>query len=321
MALPSYVKFQRGSLASYNRLSRKDADTLYFIYDENDESKGRLYLGTRLIGNIGGTSGITNLSELADVIATEAQTGDFLVLNSEGKWTAVAAADVAQTIINAGGNFVSIDNKEFQFNSVNGALELKGYNQAVTGMVPVKGDTGIFWQTVPSIDLGAKVDSLEDSLEVVQSDVENLKTNFQTIDNKIATAINSANHLKYEIVSDLSEALDENTIYLHANNSAVNNNAYDEYMLIGNKLEIIGSTGVDLSNYVAKTDNDFISLQTTVSNLNQALDNYVLTTTFNTVVGDLSSVNGQLNDLSSNDSISDTLTDIYQRLTWQEIRN
>ena len=33
MANPNYVKFQRGSIAQYNRLAVKDPNTLYFIYN------------------------------------------------------------------------------------------------------------------------------------------------------------------------------------------------------------------------------------------------------------------------------------------------
>ena len=110
MPLPNYVKFQRGSLTAYNRLSQKDENTLYFVYESPSSSTGSLYLGDKLISNNVGGSGVNNLSELADVIVTGAQTGDFLVLNSEGKWTAVSAADVAAAIQAAGGSFISIDN-------------------------------------------------------------------------------------------------------------------------------------------------------------------------------------------------------------------
>jgi hypothetical protein len=35
------------------------------------------------------------------------------VLNSEGKWTSTSASNVAQAILETGGNFVSIDEAEF----------------------------------------------------------------------------------------------------------------------------------------------------------------------------------------------------------------
>ena len=118
-------------------------------------------------------------------------------------------------------------------------------------------------------------------------------------------------------------------------------------MLANGRLEIIGNTNIDLSQYV--TSATFSSLETRVSNLEPVvsdlttataglttatadlradLDNlilaassgtYVLLTTFNAVIGDLTAVNGTLNNLQQDDSIAETLEDIYERLTWQEI--
>ena len=361
MALPNYVKFQRGTLASYNRLSRKDADTLYFIYDSENENRGTLYLGDRLIGGVGSEGGVGNLSELSDVLINAAQTGDFLVLNSEGKWTSTSASNVAQAILETGGNIVSIDEAEFQFNSVNGKLELKGYAEAATGLMPVKSASGIVWQS-PAPDLSSRVGNLETGLSSAQTNINTLQTQMAGVDNQIAVAINKANHLRYKVISNLSEATKDNTVYLYSNGSEDAQNRYSEYMLIDGQLELIGMVGVDLSDYMttkdietalnAKADaadlaalqtrvgsleTNVSNLSTTVSNLNTTVsnlqtnvtnlsnqidnfeDNYVLTTTFNNVVGDLSLVNGIKNNLNSDATISDNLIEIYDRLTWQEI--
>ena len=156
MALPNYVKFQRRTLAYNNRLSHKDADTLYFLYDTENENRGTLYLGHRLIGGAGSEGGVSNLSELSDVIVYSVQTGDFLVLNSEGKWISTSAANVAQDILETGGNFIDVDEAEFQFNTVNGKLELKGYAKAATGLMPVKNVSGIVSKT-PAPDLSSRI--------------------------------------------------------------------------------------------------------------------------------------------------------------------
>ena len=92
-------------------------------------------------------------------------------------------------ILESGGNFVSIDENEFQFNSVDGKLELKGYDTAEAGMVPVKGDNGIIWQAQP-IDLSTTVGELSNRLDSVESDLS-------AIDGKISNAIANAAHLKY----------------------------------------------------------------------------------------------------------------------------
>lgn len=357
MALPNYVKFQRGSLASYNRLTNKDADTLYFIYDANDETRGSLYLGDRLIGGVGGSGGVNNLSELSDVLISAAQTGDFLVLNSAGKWTSTSASNVAETILASGGNFVSIDEQEFQFNAIDGKLELKGYAEASTGMIPVKSATGIIWQSSP-INLDTRVSDLESAMQQAQTDISDLQTGLSGVDNKIATAIAEVNHLSYKIITNLNQATETNVIYLYGNGSSDPSNRYDEYMLLNGSLELIGSIGIDLSDYMtadeieqalnAKADTSAVtsldtrvgSLETTVSNLSDLSDtvnslsstvsnlsnrisaiedNYVTTTEFNAVVGDLSSVNGVKNELNSAATITDNIIDIYERLTWQEI--
>ena len=348
MAIPNYVKFQRGTLTAYNRLSVKDENTLYFIYDAVDETKGTLYLGSRLIGSVGGQGGVNNLSELSDVLISAANTGDFLVLNSEGKWTSISAANVAQTILEAGGNFVDIDEQQFNFNSVNGKLELKGYATADVNTIPVKGVNGLSWQAMPSTtEISTKVTNLETAMTQAQTDITNLQTAVSGVDGKINDAIVAANHLKYQVITDLTDANEENIIYLYKdNNSTSLNDQYNEYILVNGVLEFLGhTTDIDLSNYA--TINDLSSkadaadvlnlstkvntLETNVVNLTTTVDNladkistfenndYVLTSTFNTTVGNLSAVNGVLNNLNANASIADTLVDIYDKLTWQEI--
>lgn len=338
MALPNYVKFLRGTIAAYNRLAVKDDNTLYFVYQDGDESKGSLYLGSRLItGDIGG-NGVNTLAELTDVIITGADAGSFLVLNSDGKWVATSASDVAQTILEAGGNFISVDNNEFQFNSVNGNLEIKGYNAATVGMMPVKGATGIVWQNTPA-DMSSRVETLEGK-------VSTLETDFAEVDGKITTAIANASHLSYRVVGNLSDASEENVIYLYSNNSSDPDNRYSEFMVVDGRLEQIGSLSVDLSDYATLSDlNNYVttsnlntllankvdsslfnstvqSINSDISSINSQLeslgDTYVTKTEFNTTVGSLSTLT-QYHDLGSNASISDNLAEIYERLIWQEI--
>lgn len=72
----------------------------------------------------------------------------------------------------------------------------------------------------------------------------------------VTTAINTAlaNVNKKEIVTSTSQMTDANTIYLLANSQTEENNIYDEYLLINNVAEKIGTTAVDLSGYVKETD-------------------------------------------------------------------
>ena len=325
MAIPNYVKFLRGTVDSYNRLAQKDDNTLYFVHSAEDDSRGSLYVGSRLItGDIGG-SGIDTLAELTDVIVSNADAGSFLVLNSDGKWVATSASDIAATILAAGGQFIDVDENEFKFNSVNGKLELKGFSTASIGMMPVKTGEGLGWQSAP-VDLSGRVGTLE-------TNVSNLETSFQTIDNKIATAIANATHLSYKVINNLSEAIDDNVVYLFMNNSGDMSNRYNEYMLVNGQLEQIGSMDVDLTGYVTtqdletalnnKADTSALStLSTRVGSLETAFnglgDTYVTKVEFNAVIGDMALLNNY-NNLGSGASVTDTLIDIYDRLTWQEI--
>jgi hypothetical protein len=49
MAGPNYVKFMRGTIAAYNKLETKEANTLYFLYANSPDEEGYLYLGNKLI--------------------------------------------------------------------------------------------------------------------------------------------------------------------------------------------------------------------------------------------------------------------------------
>ena len=62
-----------------------------------------------------------------------------------------------------------------------------------------------------------------------------------------------ANINKKEVVTSTTQMTDTNTIYLMAN-AGETDNVYDEYILANGKPEKIGTTQVDLTNYVQDTD-------------------------------------------------------------------
>lgn len=67
-----------------------------------------------------------------------------------------------------------------------------------------------------------------------------------------------ANINKKQVVTSTSEMTDSNTIYLIAN-SGSGNNVYDEYIVVNGTPEKIGTTEVDLSNYLQETDLEAIT--------------------------------------------------------------
>lgn len=81
-------------------------------------------------------------------------------------------------------------------------------------------------------------------------------SNFQT-SSDVSTAINNAianiQGISYSIVESLPQTGQAGTIYL-ISNSGTNHNIYDEYIYVNNTFEKIGTTDVDLTNYLKTTD-------------------------------------------------------------------
>lgn len=85
--------------------------------------------------------------------------------------------------------------------------------------------------------------------------ITNAYTTEQT-DNAIAVAVANAGHLAREIVAELPavEEANDHTIYMVPDAEGEDDNTYIEYMLINGKFERTGSSDVDLSGYMQKTD-------------------------------------------------------------------
>lgn len=90
MANGSYVKFLRGTESAFNKLTTKDNDTLYFIYNSEDASKGSLWLGNKQIitgTSGGGTTTELDLGDLKNVLISEIKDKDILSYDATlGKW-------------------------------------------------------------------------------------------------------------------------------------------------------------------------------------------------------------------------------------------
>lgn len=85
--------------------------------------------------------------------------------------------------------------------------------------------------------------------------------NFQNA-SQVNSAINSAvagiTSFSYEIVATLPATGVAGTIYL-LSNSGTNPNSYDEYIWVSDKYEKIGTTDIDLSNYLQNEDLEAIT--------------------------------------------------------------
>ena len=295
----SYVKFVRGTVTAWNQLraaSQVYDDTLYFIYESADATTGSLYLGTKLIG---GTSsgGANSLADLTDVIVSEISNKDILIYNGVS-WTNGTIED----IINLNTSTLEIDST--------GAITIAGFTQAEVGTIPQKDSSGnIIWIAPGNL-----------------SEITNINNQLQNIYNKeeVNNLIASVNHLSYKKVGSLDEVNKDATdasryIYLVPTGN-LSGNLYDEYMVIDNQLEPVGSWEVNLNDYITNDE------------LTAVLRDYVTVNTFNTKVGEIeTSINSliefknSVGDLSILDTYDENVTLVEQvnylteKLTWKEI--
>lgn len=314
MANPKYVMFQRGSQSAYQLLIEKslvDENTLYFIYDESAPTKGTLYLGKRLIADgIGsGDAGAKNLVELLDVAMTDLSAGDLLVKSASGKWINQSPAEIVAAMRSTGEYFESVDDATIT-RTDDGALTLAGFSTATVGSLPIKTESnGILWST--------ELPSTVGKMSAYLGDIEN-----NTLQKVIASEISKANHLTYKTITDLSNAVDENVVYLYKNGGA-DSNQYDEYMVVGGSLEKIGVFGTDLQNYVATTD--FENYKTSISSQLEAVQGtikeldstYVKQTTYAEEFGTFSDLISS--DENQNGTVIEEINCINERLTWRDL--
>ena len=295
----SYVKFVRGTVTAWNQLraaSQVYDDTLYFIYESADATTGSLYLGTKLIGGTG-SGGANSLADLTDVIVSEISNKDILIY-SGGSWINGTIED----IINLNTSTLEIDST--------GAITIAGFTQAEVGTIPQKDSSGnITWVAPGNL-----------------SEITNINNQLQNIYNKeeVNNLIASVNHLSYKKVGSLEEVNKDATdasryIYLVPTGN-LSGNLYDEYMVIDNQLEPVGSWEVNLNDYITNDE------------LTSVLENYITTDAFNTKVGEIeTSINSLVEfkngvgDLSILDTYDENITLVEQvnylteKLTWKEI--
>lgn len=70
---------------------------------------------------------------------------------------------------------------------------------------------------------------------------------------EVKSLIGNTKALEFSVVEELPSSGEKSTIYL-VSNSKTENDAYDEYIFVNGKFEKIGTTSVDLSDYVKTSD-------------------------------------------------------------------
>ena len=126
--------------------------------------------------------------------------------------------------------------------------------EKVTGTKLTEEINAVKEETKNTLNLKANVEDVPTKVSQLNNDV-----NFTTVEATnvaIAKAVNEVNHLKAEVVEALptpEEAI-PNIIYLLAKEGGKEGDSYDEYMFINGKIELIGNTDIDLTNYAKYDD-------------------------------------------------------------------
>lgn len=294
----SLIKFVRGTKSQFEQITKQN-DTLYFVYDTINSTKGELWLGNKQIGD----GGVENLASL---ITSEVSDGDLLIYDAVSEdWITVSVDDAIRTMSGAtatsngqsglvptpqagdqnkflkgDGTWATVESgsiavDEKSIIEEDGELSLKGFATAPAGSIPQKNSSGELSWTTPSITSG----------------------------------------MTYKKVDNLSEIIDSNTIYLVPNNASELNNSFDEYMLIDGEKEIIGVAGdINLENYVT-----IDSLTSTLSQYvtSDGLTDYITTDILTSTVGNLTQLIRKTGQEDS--TIVDEINYINERLAWGEI--
>lgn len=267
--MAAYVKFSRGLISAYNNLSVKDQNTLYLVYESENSPTGSLYLGNKLISSVSGSEITPSLSELSDVSIGTLQDGMILQYNAStggGVWQAIPISDVI--IPSENGNRISIEDslenienpREKDIAVIENTAYIYNNNKwvrltdslledRIETLENNVGHAADISESIPATGLYAELEELKNSLDNVYTKSE------------IAEQIAQAQHLRYEIVDNL-EDIDfekDNTIYLVPRDNSEENNIYDEYFIINQELEKIGTWSIDLSNYIQNNDDRLLT--------------------------------------------------------------
>ena len=343
-----YVKFMRGSVSAWETLkttpNKISNDTLYFVYENENGTEGKLYLGLKLISGVGGNfSGDINISDIGDIYIDNERLSDkqILVYNDYSEqWENTSLSTIINTAVGvmtgataaaagtsglvpqpqAGdqdkflkgdGTWTPVNIPTFNPDifSLDNNLRytLNGYGLAPVNSVPIKTNNGIEWS-----------DSITGSLDYEVTTLEKIQA---------------------QIAGTDPDPINTNTIYLIDNgNDPSSSNKYDEYIVVNNHLEQVGTFGqVNLLEYVKVT-----TFETAISSLEDVLYDKVNEQTGLTELGLISRVTYLENHFVSAEAIGDldqlilsdgnlTLVDevntintnvssLAERLKWQELQ-
>ena len=262
--MAAFVKFSRGLKTIYENLKYKDPNTLYLVYDNNESETGSLYLGSKLISSVGNYNNI-KFTDLIDISFpdTKLDDGSILYYNSstgQGQWTVGPLSEI-----------IPNSSQKSNISIVQKLNDIKNANEK--DIAVIGSDVYIYhntkWQQLSDSRLISKVQQLDEKIGE-KGDINNnipptglYKEIADLYKNVITRAefeeqIINLSQLEYKIIENINQISTDNNknniIYLVPNADEKDNNFYEEYIVINEKIERIGSFNADLSNYVQNND-------------------------------------------------------------------
>lgn len=129
--------------------------------------------------------------------------------------------------------------------------DLSGMNEVITNIDnEVQSIYGMIPDDVSDLNNDAGYQTASDVNSIINGKGYQTASQVQTIVNN---AVANITGIDFQVVTNLPTTGVKGVIYLKAN-SGSGNNIYDEYIWVNNKFEFIGTTQVDLSNYVQESD-------------------------------------------------------------------
>ena len=282
----NYVKFVKGSTKAWANYTNKSDDTLYFIYDADNQNAGSLYLGSRLIG------GASSASELTNVVLDAV--GDKQLLIYDATTSTWKNGDIS--------SIITVDDKSITKATV-GTLSLKDFESAEVGTLASKGKDGNLSWVTPAAVIGNL------GTYYTKTEVDKLISGQSTLSRKIVDSVN-------DIDTTATDA-DKYIYCIKDTSSSAENNTYTEYLVIDGKIEKVGDWATDLSGYVTKAEvgtlvtDKFNELTTAkIGDLSSFSAERPLTA----VIGDLSKFSA-----TKGSTLVDKIATIESQLTWSEI--
>lgn len=104
---------------------------------------------------------------------------------------------------------------------------------------------------IDGMDAYAKITALPKKVADLTDGADYIKK--AELTEEVKSLIGNTKALEFSVVEELPSSGEKSTIYL-VSNSKTENDAYDEYIFVNGKFEKIGTTSVDLSDYMKTSD-------------------------------------------------------------------